>query len=250
MLVYLAGPMRGKPRFNRAAFDDAAQQLRACGHTVFSPSEHDHELWPFMYQWSGYLDGDLSRCPEFDEKKVFRWDFARIMESDCVALLDGYEKSVGCTRERTLADWIGTPCYPWVEITLPCLGAWDEIPFQVEKVQSISYKFSTVQPAQHTARAPLPSDSKQRKAYPIARGLFDYFPDAVAEVAHVSWVGNEQHNPGEPLHWAREKSTDHEDCILRHTLERGKRDTDGLRHTAKRAWRAMAALQLECEGKP
>jgi hypothetical protein len=86
-----------------------------------------------------------------------------------------------------------------------------------------------------------------RKQRPIVRGVLDYFPLAIAEVAHVSYVGNEQHNPGEPMRWAREKSTDHADCIVRHLIDRGKMDTDGLRHTAKVAWRALALLQEELE---
>ena len=86
-----------------------------------------------------------------------------------------------------------------------------------------------------------------RKAYPLYRGLFQYFPDALWEVAHVSYVANEQHNPGEPLHWATEKSTDEADCLLRHLLKAGTFDTDGLKHTAKVAWRALALLQREIE---
>jgi len=78
-------------------------------------------------------------------------------------------------------------------------------------------------------------------------GLLKYFPDALAYVAHVSHVGNEQHNPGEPLHWAREKSTDHGDCIIRHQVEAGMMDDDGLLHDGKVAWRALAQLQLELE---
>jgi hypothetical protein len=93
----------------------------------------------------------------------------------------------------------------------------------------------------------LPTDPEERKGIPIVTGVLDYFPLAIAEVAKVSLSGNEQHNPGQPLHWNREKSMDHEDCIGRHTIERGKLDTDGQRHTAKRAWRALAALQLEME---
>jgi hypothetical protein len=93
----------------------------------------------------------------------------------------------------------------------------------------------------------LPKDSKDRKQIPITSGVLDYFPDAIAEVARVSYVGNEQHNPGEPLHWVREKSTDHADCITRHLLERGTLDTDGMRHSAKMAWRALALLQTEIE---
>lgn len=93
----------------------------------------------------------------------------------------------------------------------------------------------------------LPSDSKARKDIPIGTGFFDYFPAAIAEVARVSKAGNDQHNPGEPLHWARGKSTDQFDTIMRHLMERGSTDSDGQRHTAKAAWRIMALLQLELE---
>jgi Domain of unknown function (DUF5664) len=93
----------------------------------------------------------------------------------------------------------------------------------------------------------LPAQPQERKNIPIARGLLDYFPDACAMVAHVSFVGNQQHNPGQDMHWAREKSTDHADCIVRHLIERGTIDTDGLRHSAKLAWRALALLQSEIE---
>lgn len=93
----------------------------------------------------------------------------------------------------------------------------------------------------------LPSDAAKRKEVPLARGLFDYFSAALAEVARVSHVGNAQHNPGQPMHWARGKSTDQSDCILRHFVDRGTVDTDGLRHSAKLVWRALALLQIELE---
>ena len=66
-------------------------------------------------------------------------------------------------------------------------------------------------------------------------------------MAEVSRVGNEQHNPGQPLHWDRSKSTDQADCLMRHLVDRGTIDTDGMRHSAKVAWRALALLQLEIE---
>ena len=93
----------------------------------------------------------------------------------------------------------------------------------------------------------LSTDKQTRKQTPVARGVLDYFPDAMAAVAHVSFVANEQHNPGEPMHWARGKSTDHADCIVRHLMDRGTIDDDGLRHSAKAAWRALALLQEEIE---
>lgn len=93
----------------------------------------------------------------------------------------------------------------------------------------------------------LPTEAAARKQVPLCTGLLDYFTAALAEVAVVSRVGNEQHNSGQPMHWARGKSTDHENCILRHLADRGLIDTDGLRHSAKLAWRALALLQEELE---
>lgn len=93
----------------------------------------------------------------------------------------------------------------------------------------------------------LPTDAKARKDIPLATGVFDYFPKALAAIAEVSRIGNEQHNPGTPLHWDRSKSGDEADALARHLLERGKLDTDGLRHSAKMAWRSLALLEKELE---
>ena len=96
----------------------------------------------------------------------------------------------------------------------------------------------------------LPNDSKARKDIPLARGCMDYFPDALAAVAELSRAGNDKHNPGQPLHWSREKSSDHADCILRHLIDRGTVDAeDGHLHDAKVAWRALAMLQLAVEAQ-
>lgn len=114
--------------------------------------------------------------------------------------------------------------------------------------------------AQKLAELPPPArlldllTSEQRKQYPMTAGLLDYFPDACAETSHVSWLGNEKHNPGEELHWARGKSMDHADCIQRHLTQRGGFDTivvNGatyrVRHSAALMWRAAALLQEELE---
>jgi hypothetical protein len=95
----------------------------------------------------------------------------------------------------------------------------------------------------------LPTEAKARKGLPLATGFLDYFPDAVAEAAKISVMGNEQHNPGKPLHWDKTKSTDHADCIVRHLVDRGTFDKDGGRHSAKLLWRAAALLQQEIEAE-
>ncbi len=93
----------------------------------------------------------------------------------------------------------------------------------------------------------IPADAAARKSKPMARGLLDYFPAALAAVAECSRVANDQHNPGEDMHWARNKSNDHADCIIRHLVNRGEMDDDGVLHSAKIAWRALALLQEELE---
>jgi len=92
----------------------------------------------------------------------------------------------------------------------------------------------------------LPADSEERKNTPIWSGVLMYFPLAIAAVARLSKAGNDKHNPGEKLHWAREKSTDHEDCIARHLIDVDSIDpTTGEYEDAKAlAWRALAKLQL------
>lgn len=93
----------------------------------------------------------------------------------------------------------------------------------------------------------LPTEAAARKALPLFSGVLAYFPDALAAVAELSAKGNDQHNAGEPLHWARGKSGDEADALVRHLLEHGTVDSDGIRHSAKVAWRALALLQKELE---
>ena len=93
----------------------------------------------------------------------------------------------------------------------------------------------------------LPTEAAARKAIPMVRGCLDFSPAALGAVAELSRGGNEQHSPGQPMHHARGKSGDHPDCIVRHLMDRGTIDTDGIRHSAKVAWRALALLQEELE---
>lgn len=95
----------------------------------------------------------------------------------------------------------------------------------------------------------LPSGAAERKQIPLASGVFDYFTSALIEVSRVSFQGNQQHSPGQPLHWSRGKSNDHADAMLRHFAERGTKDVGGQRHSAKMVWRALAILQMELEAE-
>ena len=93
--------------------------------------------------------------------------------------------------------------------------------------------------------------AEDRKKMPVYNGVLKYFPDAIREVSKCSQAGNDQHHSDKPLHWDRSKSGDELDALTRHLLEVGTTDTDGVKHSAKVAWRALANLQkeLEREGK-
>ncbi len=93
-------------------------------------------------------------------------------------------------------------------------------------------------------------EAKLRKEIPVFTGFVQYFPRAMKEVARVSYIGNEQHHPGTPLHWDKTKSKDEKDAQLRHDIDHilgNVQDTDGALHLAKAAWRAMAALERYLE---
>ncbi len=94
-----------------------------------------------------------------------------------------------------------------------------------------------------------PTEAQKRKAAPVTTGFLWYFPRAIRAAARVSKAGNDQHNPGQPLHWARGKSTDHEDCAGRHLMDHGVSpiDTDDMPHLAKAFWRCGAALETWLE---
>ena len=90
----------------------------------------------------------------------------------------------------------------------------------------------------------------ERKSVPIFDGAIMYFPRALAAIAKHSKTGNDKHNPGEPLHWDKTKSTDHRNTQLRHLIDdaMGERfDIGSTRHLCGNAWRALALLETQLE---
>lgn len=97
--------------------------------------------------------------------------------------------------------------------------------------------------------SPVPIDAGARKKTPVWSGFVKYFPRAIVKISQVSQAGNDQHNPGQPLHWAKEKSRDHFDTAMRHGIDHlfNPIDTDGQLHLAKMGWRILAALETYLE---
>jgi Domain of unknown function (DUF4406) len=110
MRVYLAGPMRRIPEFNRPAFTEGTRRLREAGHEVFSPVEYD-ELCGF--DWAGH-SGELSAAEAggFSLRKALAADLSWIcLHAEAVAVLPGWEKSLGATAEVHTAHAIGIPVH-------------------------------------------------------------------------------------------------------------------------------------------
>jgi len=94
------------------------------------------------------------------------------------------------------------------------------------------------------------SYAQKRKEQPVFSGVLKYFPRALKAVANTSFVGNEQHNPGQELFWNRSKSQDNEDALVRHLIDHTINpidSDDGQLHLAKVAWRALASLEKYLE---
>jgi hypothetical protein len=101
----------------------------------------------------------------------------------------------------------------------------------------------------------LSTDSEERKNTPIFSGWINYCPLSHAAASRLSFRGNKKHNPGEPLGWARDKSTDHEDCMARHLIDINtfNEELQEYEDAVCMFWRAGMKLQLLEEkrlGKP
>lgn len=260
--VYLAGPMRGYEDFNFPAFEAAASWLKSQGFDVFSPSARDlsDPDHPSNEEWREE-DATFQTAP-FTLAQYMAYDLKEVCSRDAVVCLPGWEESQGARLECMVSVEVNHPVF---EITWEDGLALDPratFPTGKLKLTSVSPDYVRVifadrslnviefEEEKQPPASTLPSESAARKAIPITTGVLDYFPDALVEVARVSKAGNDKHNPGQPLHHARSKSTDHADSLVRHMLDRGKIDGDtGCRHSAEVAWRALAMLQEELEAE-
>jgi hypothetical protein len=228
--VYIAGPMTGLPEHNFPAFFEAAERFAAGGFKVVNPATN----------FGGRTD--------LPRESYLRADVAMLSQCDAIAMLPGWEDSRGARLEYLIARELGLVVFDAMTMKPLPEG------MAVASINLHRLRIADSQDAQPAATAlpqhSMPADAATRKERPITRGVLDYFPLAVAEVAYCSLIGNRQHNPGEAMHWAKDKSTDHADCIVRHLIDRGKVDSDGVRHSAKVAWRALAMLQTELEAIP
>jgi hypothetical protein len=169
--------------------------------------------------------------------------------SCCEIEAGNYENTDGlcweCHNER-LENWVSPPAKKTIQVqatvndtthvhekryqaetlsnpSVGCNGFWISSPQDLEQYKQNQSKYIKASAELDKLNAikttTLPTDSAERKNYPLFRGLLRYFPAALAGVSNTSQKGNDKHNPGQDLHHARSKSGDHADCILRHLMD-------------------------------
>lgn len=93
-VVYISGPMRGRPEFNYPRFHEEAAWVTENGGHALNPAEHfDGDT---TLPWETYMERDL---------------LAILEEVEAVILLPGWARSVGAYREFLVADSLAIPCY-------------------------------------------------------------------------------------------------------------------------------------------
>jgi hypothetical protein len=93
--IYIAGPMRGLPEHNFPAFRAAASVLRSLGNEVVSPVEINHG----------------PDAPQRSAEECLRRDLRALIDCTAIALLPGWEQSVGARCEAAVAVTLGRGGY-------------------------------------------------------------------------------------------------------------------------------------------
>jgi Domain of unknown function (DUF6378)/Domain of unknown function (DUF4406) len=163
--MYIAGPMKGYPKFNFPAFDEAAGRARKWGWEVISPAEMDRAIG---------FDENRDGLEAFDMQAAQRRDIEAILslkpETDVIALLPGWEKSIGAQAEKALGIWRG----------LKILDAEDFMPIPKKSNILDDAKKLVYGPRQESYGHPYADFSRTGKMWAAILGIPEVTPEQVA----------------------------------------------------------------------
>ena len=95
-VVYLAGPMRGKPDENKAEFYSYQGRLEEAGYIVINP----HQICEAL---------ELRAGKKLDVAQYLRADIGVLLQCDCIALMPGWTQSEGAYFESYVCSHTGIP---------------------------------------------------------------------------------------------------------------------------------------------
>jgi len=117
--VYICGPMSGHALYNFPAFRAAEADLAARGWSPLSPAAMDIA--------EGFDPATMVADQAFMAHARRRDTDAILDRADALAMLPGWESSVGATAEYHLGKWKGIPCYRYPEmVPVGCEDVLDE----------------------------------------------------------------------------------------------------------------------------
>lgn len=103
--VYIAGPMSGYPEFNFPAFFTAQYTLERLGWKVWNPAAKDSEKNVQASHAYGTGDNTALVSEGWDWRDAFQWDCNKVLQSDGIYLLRGWEESKGARAEWAVAQF-------------------------------------------------------------------------------------------------------------------------------------------------
>jgi Asp-tRNA(Asn)/Glu-tRNA(Gln) amidotransferase A subunit family amidase len=107
MRLYISGPMTGFPDHNRAAFEEAAEALRAQGYEVVTPVDLDADK-PEWFNGSTGWEVDDETYNDLLER-----DVDEVALADGIVFIPGWAKSGGAGREGEHARELKKAMYTW-----------------------------------------------------------------------------------------------------------------------------------------
>jgi hypothetical protein len=110
MKIYIAGPMRGYPKFNFPAFHDMERWLQAKGYETFNPARSDQIKYGKDFGVNNATGSEAEAASQqgFSLREALSRDAKWITEeADALYMLNGWEKSTGAKAEWTLGVALG-----------------------------------------------------------------------------------------------------------------------------------------------
>lgn len=104
--IYIAGPMSGYKDFNFPAFFEAAKGFEVAGWKVWNPAAKETEAE--VEKDTSFSTGDAKTLVAngWDYKGAITWDLEKVINSDAIHMLSGWEFSPGATAEHAVAKFI------------------------------------------------------------------------------------------------------------------------------------------------